>query len=141
MHNRFTDKARGVVRLACSAAQRVGVSAVGPDFVLLAIAHYREACVASVILQRLHVSVDAFAEPFDPPQSQVLDATGELSDAFAERACNEARELNHTYVGTEHFLLAIMRSDSSASEYLRNAGVDHQQLRQITIEVLGLPAE
>jgi ATP-dependent Clp protease ATP-binding subunit ClpC len=55
--------------------------------------------------------------------------------------CNEARELNHNYVGTEHLLLAVLRSDSSAAEYLQNAGIDIQRLRDRTIEVLGVRDE
>lgn len=53
-------------------------------------------------------------------------------------ACNEARELNHNHVGTEHLLLAVMQSDSSASEYLRIAGIDIQRLRDKTMELLGV---
>jgi ATP-dependent Clp protease ATP-binding subunit ClpC len=133
----FTDKTRKIIELASSAAQRAGTEVAGPDFVLIGIAHYGDLCVASAALKHLGVSLDAFAQPFGPRYAPFPKSTTKLSDEIAEMACKKARDLNHDYVGSEHLLLAVIQSNSAASAYLHNAGIDHQRLRDVTIELLG----
>ncbi len=138
MRNRLTDKARKVIDLAQNAAHRAGVQEFGSDFILLGIAHYRDPCLAEEILRCCEVLLDGYIEEYGRRQPRILDATGKLSDEFIEAAWKEAGELNHNYIGTEHFLLAIMRFDSSASEYLRAAGGDHQKFQDTVIELIGM---
>jgi ATP-dependent Clp protease ATP-binding subunit ClpC len=128
MRARFTDKTRRVVKYACCAAEHAGETEAGADDVLYGIAYCDEVCLATAILEKLEVSLFDFKKKFVPLYELNLITTIDLSDEFAELAMKEARDLNHTYVGTEHLLLAIVQSDSAASEYLRSAGLDHQRL-------------
>ncbi|MHB8860936.1 MAG: Clp protease N-terminal domain-containing protein [Pirellulaceae bacterium] len=109
----------------------------GADYVLLGIAHYDDPCIASELLRLRNVSLDDFMGQHGRRLPLILDATSRLSDAFIETAWTEARELNHDYVGTEHLLLAIIRSESHASAYLRATGMNHQMLRSATVALLG----
>jgi ATP-dependent Clp protease ATP-binding subunit ClpC len=141
MFERFTDRARRVLVLAQEEARLQNHSYIGTEHILLGLIHEEEG-VAAHALRRCGITVEtarraveeavgAGAElpggspPFTPRAKKVL-----------ELALREALHLGHSYIGTEHILLGLIREgDGVAVTIIQNLGTDLAQLRQ---EVLGL---
>lgn len=143
MFERFTEKAIKVIMLAQEEARRLGHNFVGTEQVLLGLIGEGTG-VAAKTLKSMGVNLkDARTEvekiigrgsgfvaveiPFTPRAKRVL-----------ELSWDEARQLGHNYIGTEHLLLGLIREgEGVAARVLENLGVDLNKVRSNVIKMLG----
>ncbi len=143
MFERFTEKAIKVIMLAQEEARRLGHNFVGTEQVLLGLIGEGTG-VAAKTLKSMGVTLkDARAEvekiigrgsgfvaveiPFTPRAKRVL-----------ELSWDEARQLGHNYIGTEHLLLGLIREgEGVAARVLENLGVDLNKIRTNVVKMLG----
>ena len=143
MFERFTEKAIKVIMLAQEEARRLGHNFVGTEQVLLGLIGEGTG-VAAKTLKSMGVNLkDARAEvekiigrgsgfvaveiPFTPRAKRVL-----------ELSWDEARQLGHNYIGTEHLLLGLIREgEGVAARVLENLGVDLNKVRSNVVKMLG----
>ena len=143
MFERFTEKAIKVIMLAQEEARRLGHNFVGTEQVLLGLIGEGTG-VAAKTLKSMGVTLkDARAEvekiigrgsgfvaveiPFTPRAKRVL-----------ELSWDEARQLGHNYIGTEHLLLGLIREgEGVAARVLENLGVDLNKVRSNVVKMLG----
>ncbi|MBE3576135.1 MAG: ATP-dependent Clp protease ATP-binding subunit [Limnochordales bacterium] len=143
MFGKFTERAQKVVVLSQEEARRLGHNVVGTEHILLGLCAEGEG-VAARALQSMGISLDKvrsevekvigrgegnpIGQPtFTPRAKRVL-----------ELAFDEARNLGHTYIGTEHILLGLIREgEGVAAQVLKNLGADVDRVRRTVIELLG----
>jgi ATP-dependent Clp protease ATP-binding subunit ClpC len=143
MFERFTEKAIKVIMLAQEEARRLGHNFVGTEQILLGLIGEGTG-VGSKVLKTLGVNLkDARVEvekiigrgsgfvaveiPFTPRAKRVL-----------ELSLEEARQLGHNYIGTEHLLLGLIREgEGVAARVLENLGIDLSKVRSQTIRTIG----
>ena len=143
MFERFTEKAIKVIMLAQEEARRLGHNFVGTEQVLLGLIGEGTG-VAAKTLKSMGVTLkDARSEvekiigrgsgfvaveiPFTPRAKRVL-----------ELSWDEARQLGHNYIGTEHLLLGLIREgEGVAARVLENLGVDLNKVRSNVVKMLG----
>ena len=143
MFERFTEKAIKVIMLAQEEARRLGHNFVGTEQVLLGLIGEGTGVAAKtlktmgVTLKDARVEVEkiigrgsgfvAVEIPFTPRAKRVL-----------ELSWDEARQLGHNYIGTEHLLLGLIREgEGVAARVLENLGVDLNKVRSNVIKMLG----
>jgi ATP-dependent Clp protease ATP-binding subunit ClpC len=142
MFERFTDRARRVVVLAQEEARMLNHNHIGTEHILLGLIHEGEG-VAARALESLGISLGAVRQqveeiigrgqqapsghiPFTPRAKKVLDLS-----------LREAKELGHSYIGTEHILLGLIREgDGVAARMLVKLGADLDRTRQQVIQLL-----
>jgi len=147
MFERFTEKAIKVIMLAQEEARRLGHNFVGTEQILLGLIGEGTGVAAKVLksmsvnLKDSRVEVEkiigrgsgfvAVEIPFTPRAKRVL-----------ELSLEEARQLGHNYIGTEHLLLGLIREgEGVAARVLENLGVDLSKVRTQVIRMLGETAE
>tara|TARA_Y100001968_G_scaffold94449_1_gene84820 strand:- start:1263 stop:3833 length:2571 start_codon:yes stop_codon:yes gene_type:complete len=147
MFERFTEKAIKVIMLAQEEARRLGHNFVGTEQILLGLIGEGTGVAAKVLksmgvnLKDSRVEVEkiigrgsgfvAVEIPFTPRAKRVL-----------ELSLEEARQLGHNYIGTEHLLLGLIREgEGVAARVLENLGVDLAKVRTQVIRMLGETAE
>ncbi|MGI9145643.1 MAG: Clp protease N-terminal domain-containing protein [Chloroflexota bacterium] len=142
--DKFTDRARRALQAALEAAQRFGRNEITAEHVLVGLLADRTS-VAAHALAQLGIDLDALRSTAaartgtdDPPSSQVgLAASAKQA---IELAVEEARALDHQYVGTEHLLLGLLRQGAnSAAEVLLTGGITLQRTRNAILAVLTAP--
>jgi len=142
MLERFTDRARRVVKLAEEEARRLGHNYIGTEHILLGLIREGEG-VAAKALESLGISLDAVRQqveeiigrgqqapfdviPFTPRSKKVL-----------ELSLHESQQLGHNYIGTEHILLGLIREgDGVAAQVLVKLGADLNRVRQQVIQLI-----
>ena len=143
MFERFTDRARRVVVQAQEEARTLDHNYVGPEHLLLGLTHEGIGGVGPKALESLGISLEAVRQrveevtgrgeqapsghiPFTPQAKEVL-----------KLALDEAVQLGHSYVGTEHVLLGLIREgDSVAAQALIGLGADLDGAREQVIRLL-----
>src|SRR4028118_1760030 len=147
MFERFTEKAIKVIMLAQEEARRLGHNFVGTEQILLVLIGEGTGVAAKVLksmgvnLKDARIEVEkiigrgsgfvAVEIPFTPRAKRVL-----------ELSLEEARQLGHNYIGTEHLLLGLIREgEGVAARVLENLGVDLSKVRTQVIRMLGETAE
>ena len=144
MFNRFTERARKVLLLAKEEARRFNHDYIGTEHILLALIYEHEG-VAAAVLQNLNIDLDDLkrdTEGFLKPGGST-SVLGDLpftprSKKVLELSAEEARNMGHNYIGTEHLLLGLMREDEGiASQVLLNHGVNLNTAKKAIIELLG----
>ncbi|MBC6475462.1 MAG: ATP-dependent Clp protease ATP-binding subunit [Hormoscilla sp. GM102CHS1] len=147
MFERFTEKAIKVIMLAQEEARRLGHNFVGTEQILLGLIGEGTGVAAKVLksmgvnLKDARIEVEkiigrgsgfvAVEIPFTPRAKRVL-----------ELSLEEARQLGHNYIGTEHLLLGLIREgEGVAARVLENLGVDLSKARTQVIRMLGETAE
>ncbi|GAB3293677.1 AAA domain-containing protein [Epidermidibacterium keratini] len=142
MFERFTDRARRVVVLAQDEARMLSHNYIGTEHILLGLIHEGEG-VAAKALESLNISLEAV-------RSQVEEMIGEGQQApsghipFTPRAkkvlelsLREALQLGHTYIGTEHILLGLIREgEGVAAQVLVKLGAELNRVRTQVIQLL-----
>jgi len=143
MFERFTEKAIKVIMLAQEEARRLGHNFVGTEQVLLGLIGEGTGIAAKTLksmgvnLKDARVEVEkiigrgsgfvAVEIPFTPRAKRVL-----------ELSWDEARQLGHNYIGTEHILLGLIREgEGVAARVLENLGVDLNKIRANVVKMLG----
>ncbi|MFH1994413.1 MAG: Clp protease N-terminal domain-containing protein, partial [Nitrospinota bacterium] len=147
MFDRFTERARRVVVLAREEAERFNHEYLGTEHLLLGIVKEGGGVAVSVI-QRLGVDLDYVKNEFDrryPVVSNMIVAGDipftTMARKVLEFAIEDAKDLGHNYVGTEHLLLGLMRGeDSLAYRILNGCGLTYQGVRKEVTAVLLEPA-
>ncbi|TFG46006.1 MAG: ATP-dependent Clp protease ATP-binding subunit [Gemmatimonadales bacterium] len=146
----FTDRVRKVLQMAREEAARLHHEYVGTEHILLGLIREGEG-VAAGVLQNLNVDLEDIQQKIEETVKRGKAAAAAGPDLpytsrakkVLELAMVEARELNHSYVGTEHLLLGLLREEKGiAAQVLADAGVNLEQSRAETLRILGsdLPA-
>ncbi|MEX0980030.1 MAG: ATP-dependent Clp protease ATP-binding subunit [Gemmatimonadota bacterium] len=144
MNYNFTDRVRKVLAMARDEAIRLQHDYVGTEHILLGLIREGEG-VAAAVLTNLSVDLDQIHERVEESvrKGKATIALGELpytsrAKKVLEFAMAEARELNHSYVGTEHLLLGLLREEKGiAAQVLNSLGVTLEEARAETLKVLG----
>jgi ATP-dependent Clp protease ATP-binding subunit ClpC len=141
----FTERVRKVLQMAREEAQRLHHEYVGTEHILLGLIREGEG-VAAAVLQNLNVDLDEVQQKIEETvkKGKAVQATGpdlpytSRAKKVLELAMSEARELNHSYVGTEHLLLGLLREEKGiAAQVLTEAGVNLDAARSETLRLLG----
>jgi ATP-dependent Clp protease ATP-binding subunit ClpC len=144
MNYNFTDRVRKVLAMAREEAIRLQHDYVGTEHILLGLIREGEG-VAAAVLTNLSVDLEQLQERIEESvrKGKASIALGELpytsrAKKVLEFAMAEARELNHSYVGTEHLLLGLLREEKGiAAEVLNQLGVTLEEARRQTLKLLG----
>lgn len=142
MYARFTERAQKVLALAQEEATRLHHPGVGTEHILLGLVREGEG-IAAKALTMLGVSADKVQTEVEKiigqGQGQVSAMTyTPRAKKVIELSIDEARKLNHTYVGTEHILLGLIREgEGVAARVLGNMGVSLNKARQQVLQLLG----
>jgi ATP-dependent Clp protease ATP-binding subunit ClpC len=141
--DKFTERARRVLSLAQEEAQRFQHNYIGTEHLLLGLVREGEGAAAQV-LRKLGVELDKVRSAIEHIIGRgdhiVLGQIGLTPRAkkVIELAIDEARRLNHHYIGTEHLLLGLVREgEGIAAGVLESLGVNLEKVRRATLEVLG----
>jgi ATP-dependent Clp protease ATP-binding subunit ClpC len=144
MFERFTDRARKVMALANQEAQRFNHEYIGTEHILLGLVKEGSGVGATVLknldvdIKKLRLEVEKLVKsgpdmvtmgklPHTPRAKKVI-----------EYAIEEARSLNHNYVGTEHLLLGLLReTEGIAAQVMMNLGLRLEDVRQEVLNLLG----
>ncbi|MCZ6857239.1 MAG: AAA family ATPase, partial [Gemmatimonadetes bacterium] len=141
----FTDRVRKVLQMAREEAARLHHEYVGTEHILLGLIREGEG-VAAAVLTNLNVDLDEIQQKIEETvkKGKAPAASGpdlpytSRAKKVLELAMSEARELNHSYVGTEHLLLGLLREEKGiAAQVLTDAGVNLEQARAETLRLLG----
>ncbi len=144
MNYNFTDRVRKVLAMAREEAIRLQHDYVGTEHILLGLIREGEG-VAAAVLTNLSIDLDQIHEQVEESvkKGKATIALGELpytsrAKKVLEFAMAEARELNHSYVGTEHLLLGLLREEKGiAAQVLNTLGIGLEDARAETLKVLG----
>ena len=143
MFGRFTERAQKVVVLSQEEARRLGHNVVGTEHILLGLAAEGEG-VAARGLQAMQISLEKVRAEVEKvigrgegtPQGNI--GFTPRAKRVLELAFDEARQLGHTYIGTEHILLGLIREgEGVAAQVLKNLGADLDKVRKHIIDLLG----
>ena len=141
----FTDRVRKVLQMAREEAARLHHEYVGTEHILLGLIREGEG-VAAAVLTNLNVDLEEIQQKIEETVKKGKAAAAPGPDLpytsrakkVLELAMTEARELNHSYVGTEHLLLGLLREEKGiAAQVLADAGVTLEQSRAETLRLLG----
>ncbi|QGJ69068.1 ATP-dependent Clp protease ATP-binding subunit ClpC [Planctomycetales bacterium 10988] len=144
MYERFTDRARKVMQLANQEAQRFNHEYIGTEHVLLGLVKEGSGVAANVLknldidLRKIRMEVEKIVSHGpDMVTMGKLPQTPRAKKVF-EYATEEARNLNHNYVGTEHILLGLLREQEGvAAQVLINLGLKLEEVREEVLNLLG----
>ncbi|MBP9841711.1 MAG: ATP-dependent Clp protease ATP-binding subunit [Simkaniaceae bacterium] len=143
MFDKFTNRAKQVIKLAKKEAQRLNHNYLGTEHILLGLLKLGQG-IAVNVLRNLNVDYDTVLSEVERlvgfgPEIQVYGdpaLTGKVKKVF-EFANEEASSLNHNYVGTEHLLLALLRqTDGVAAQILENLSVNLKDIRKEVLKEL-----
>jgi ATP-dependent Clp protease ATP-binding subunit ClpC len=144
MHDKFTERVRKVMYLAREEAARLQHDYIGTEHLLLGLIREGEGIAANV-LSNLGLDLDVIRQAVE---SMVASPGGTLTigeipftpkaKRVLELSIDEARQLGHNYVGTEHLLLGLIREgEGVAARVLLELGVDRKKVREETLRLLG----
>ncbi|MCE9634692.1 MAG: ATP-dependent Clp protease ATP-binding subunit [Planctomycetes bacterium] len=144
MFDRFTERARKVMTLARQEAQRFNHDYIGTEHILLGLVQEGSGVAAQVMknlsvdMKKIRLEVEKIVKngtnmvtmgqlPFTPRAKKVL-----------ELALEEAQNLGHSYIGTEHLLLGLIRENEGiAAQVILNLGTTLEEVREQVLELLG----
>lgn len=143
MYNRFTQRAQKVLQLAQEEAIRMKHEAIGTEHILLGL--IREGGgIAAKALEAIDVSTEMIEEGIEELVGMGTKNVGPIvhytprAKKVIELSVDESRKLGHSYIGTEHLLLALIREgEGVAARVLNNAGVSLNKARQQVLQLLG----
>ena len=144
MYERFTDRARKVMQLANQEAQRFNHEYVGTEHVLLGLIKEGSGVAANVLknldvdLRKIRNEVEKIVQA--GPDMVTMGKLPQTPRAkkVIEYAIEEARNLNHNYVGTEHLLLGLLREQEGvAAQVLMNLNLKLDEVREEVLNLLG----
>lgn len=144
MYERFTDRARRVMQLANSEAQRFNHDYVGTEHLLLGLVKEGSGVAANVLknldvdLRKIRVEVEKVVQSGPDMVSMGKLPQTPRAKKVLEYAFEEARNLNHNYVGTEHLLLGLLREqEGAAAQVLMNLNLKLEDVREEVLNLLG----
>ena len=146
MYERFTDRARKVMQLANQEAQRFNHEYIGTEHILLGLVKEGSGVAANVLknldvdLRKIRLEVERIVQPGAGGDQVVMGRLPHTPRAkkVIEYSIEEARNLNHNYVGTEHLLLGLLREQEGvAAQVLMNLGLKLEDVREEVLNLLG----
>src|SRR3954464_4276870 len=146
MYERFTDRARKVMQLANQEAQRFNHEYIGTEHILLGLVKEGSGVAANVLknldvdLRKIRLEVEKIVQTGPGGDQVVLGKLPHTPRAkkVIEYSVEEARNLNHNYVGTEHLLLGLLREQEGvAAQVLMNLGLKLEDVREEVLNLLG----
>src|SRR6476660_9348282 len=144
MYERFTDRDRKVMQLANQEAQRFNHEYIGTEHILLGLVKEGSGVAANVLknlevdLRKIRLEVEKIVQ--SGPDMVTMGKLPQTPRAkkVIEYAMEEARNLNHNYVGTEHILLGLLREQEGvAAQVLMNLGLKLEEVREEVLNLLG----
>src|SRR5215212_2176544 len=141
----FTERVRKVLAMAREEAARLHHEYVGTEHILLGLIREGEG-VAATVLQNLSVELDDIQDKIEVTvkKGKAGQTTGpdlpytSRAKKVLELAMSQARELNHSYVGTEHLLLGLLREEKGiAAQVLVASGLTLDAARAEALRLLG----
>lgn len=142
MFGRFTERAQKVLALAQEEAVRLGHNNIGTEHILLGLIREGEGIAAKALialglgLEKIQDEVESLIGRGQEQPSSI--AYTPRAKKVIELSMDEARKLGHTYVGTEHILLGLIREgEGVAARVLNNLGVSLNKARQQVLQLLG----
>ncbi len=144
MYERFTDRARKVMQLANQEAQRFNHEYIGTEHILLGLVKEGSGVAANVLknldvdLRKIRIEVEKIVQ--SGPDMVTMGKLPQTPRAkkVIEYSMEEARNLNHNYVGTEHILLGLLREQEGvAAQVLMNLGLKLEDVREEVLNLLG----
>src|SRR5260370_23765921 len=144
MYERFTDRARKVMQLANQEAQRFNHEYIGTEHILLGLVKEGSGVAANVLknldvdLRKIRLEVEKIAQSGPDMVTMGKLAQTPRAKKVIEYSMEEARNLNHNYVGTEHILLGLLREQEGvAAQVLMNLGLKLEDVREEVLSLLG----
>ncbi len=148
MFERFTDRARKVMALANQEAQRFNHDVIGTEHILLGLVKEGSGVGATVLknfdvdIKKLRLEVEKHVKSGPDMVTMGKLPQSPRAKKVIEYAIEEARALNHNYVGTEHILLGLLReSEGIAAQVLLSLGLKLEEVRQEILNLLGAGVE
>src|SRR6202158_3037440 len=144
MYERFTDRARKVMQLANQEAQRFNHEYIGTEHILLGLGKEGSGVAANVLknldidLRKIRLEVEKIVQA--GPDMVTMGKLPQTPKAkkVIEYSIEEARGLNHNYVGTEHLLLGLIREEEgAAAQVLMSLGLKLEDVRAEVLSLLG----
>src|SRR5213595_3207580 len=144
MYERFTDRARKVMQLANQEAQRFNHEYIGTEHILLGLVKEGSGVAANVLknldvdLRKIRLEVEKLVQ--SGPDMVTMGKLPQTPRAkkVIEYSMEEARNLGHNYVGTEHILLGLLREQEGvAAQVLMNLGLKLEDVREEVLNLLG----
>ncbi|MDM5186552.1 ATP-dependent protease ATP-binding subunit ClpC [Bacillus sp. DX4.1] len=142
MFGRFTERAQKVLALSQEEAIRIGHNNIGTEHILLGLVREGEGIAAKALIalglspEKVQKEVEALIGR-GTEMSQTVHYTPRAKKVI-ELSMDEARKLGHSYVGTEHILLGLIREgEGVAARVLNNLGVSLNKARQQVLQLLG----
>src|SRR5216684_2893014 len=144
MYERFTDRARKVMQLANQEAQRFNHEYIGTEHILLGLVKEGSGVAANVLknldidLRKIRLEIEKIVQ--SGPDMVTMGKLPQTPRAkkVIEYSIEEARNLNHNYVGTEHLLLGLLREQEGvAAQVLMNLGMKLEDVREEVLNLLG----
>ncbi len=144
MYERFTDRARKVMQLANQEAQRFNHEYIGTEHILLGLVKEGSGVAANVLknldvdLRKIRLEVEKLVQ--SGPEMVTMGKLPQTPRAkkVIEYSMEEARNLNHNYVGTEHILLGLLREhEGVAAQVLMNLTLKLDEVREEVLNLLG----
>jgi ATP-dependent Clp protease ATP-binding subunit ClpC len=144
MYERFTERARKVMQLANQEAQRFNHEYIGTEHILLGLVKEGTGVAANVLknldidLRKIRLEVEKLVQ--SGPEMITMGRLPQTPRAkkVIEYSMEEARNLNHNFVGTEHILLGLLREQEGvAAQVLMNLGLKLEDVREEVLNLLG----
>ncbi len=144
MYERFTERARKVMQLANQEAQRFNHEYIGTEHMLLGLVKEGNGVAANVLknlgvdLRKIRLEVEKLVQ--SGPEMVTIGKLPQTPRAkkVIEYSMEEARNLAHSFVGTEHILLGLLREqDGVAAQVLMNLGLKLEEVREEVLNLLG----
>ena len=144
MYERFTDRARKVMQLANQEAQRFNHEYIGTEHMLLGLVKEGTGVAANVLknlgvdLRKIRLEVEKLVQ--SGPEMITMGKLPQTPRAkkVIEFSMEEARNLNHNFVGTEHILLGLLREhEGVAAQVLMNLDLKLEDVREEVLNLLG----
>jgi ATP-dependent Clp protease ATP-binding subunit ClpC len=144
MYERFTDHARNVLKAASDEAERLQHDQLAAEHLLLGLLQERDGAAAKILnnlgadARKLRLEIGALVQAgVEMPEKSTDDETPGAANVI-ESAIEEALDINHKYVGTEHLLLGLLHArNSGAAKVLENAGLTAATVRQEIRKLIG----
>jgi ATP-dependent Clp protease ATP-binding subunit ClpC len=144
MQERFTERVRKILGLAKQESIRLHNDYIGTEHILLSLVKEGEG-VAAMVLIDLGINLEDLQRAVENAVNYGTKTLvlGEIplnqeARSALNWAVDEARRMNHSYIGTEHLLLGILREDHSIGcQVLQSLGIELEIVRQETIRLLG----
>jgi len=145
MYERFTERARKVMALANQEAQRFNSIYIGTEHILLGLLKEGSGVAPNVLknmgvdLQKVQAEVERRIEPGSEKVATARVPQTQQAKEVLEYAIEEARNLHHKYIGTEHLLLGLLHEQGClAAKILTDLGLTIEQVREQVVRLLGV---